>query len=245
MMRSAAAFVSTALATGFLTFGLAAVDVAPLPVLILFLCTGFFLMQVRGLERLLPSGLTLYATSFVAALLASVTPSPSPRVEAARTATVTVLLLAAALAGLCYSRAAKGKAATATWLAVGFAMGVVIAFVSSDVGSADPMRAWFMRYLSPGQAEVAVWLVRKSIHVGYYGTFAWVLLRATRASNSWLPAVVVPLGHGVFDEFRQLTDSRTRLGSPVDVVFDLTGILVAVTIAGGFRRRAKPRAQME
>jgi len=98
---------------------------------------------------------------------------------------------------------------------------------------------WF---LSPEAVERIVIGLRKSAHVLFYGSFAWLTARATVALAPKAPrarvvafAVLFVLAHAVFDETRQaFTPGRT--GTPWDVLLDLGGMLAATLLLDRPRR---------
>lgn len=125
-----------------------------------------------------------------------------------------------------------------------FVMGWLIALFSGDAGGADPMMRMFLNFgLSPGAAEVAVVISRKTIHFVFYGLLAAFSYRATVVggtprSSMLTFAVVFPLLHAVFDETRQ-TFSHGRTGSFWDVLLDLAGMAFFLWAVGAFRAPRK------
>ncbi len=247
MTRIAFAFIATALGTGALTFGLAALDVSPWPLLGLFLVVGWALMAIRPAEPMLPSGLTLYACLFVTAFILSLPESPSPRVGIARMAVTLLLLMISLVAFFVMLIRSRGKEEAFPWLIAAIAMAVFVAFISGDRGGADSMRSALLSWLPPWLAEAVLFAVRKSIHILFYGIMAWTVYRAGKSVGVSVPwaAVAFSVAHGGFDEYRQFAASKTRFGTPTDILFDLGGALLILALGGAFRKSAPRKRQME
>lgn len=247
MIRWVFAFSATFLASGALTFGLAALDVSPWPMLGLFLVVGFALMAIRPIEAMLPSTLTLYACLFVMVFVISLPESPNPRLGAARFAVTLLLLIASSIAFILMFMRSRGRESAFPWLLAAILMGVFVAFISGDKGSAEPMRSTLQGWLPAWAAEAMLWTIRKSIHVAYYGLMAWTVFRAGRSVGVTAPlaALSFAVAHGAFDEYRQFAASRTRFGTPTDILFDLGGALLVLSVAGAFRTSAPKKRQME
>ena len=126
-------------------------------------------------------------------------------------------------------------------------MGVFVAFISGDNGSAEPMRTFLHDFLPASVADAVVWTVRKSIHVTYYGLMALMVYRGGRSVGVSIPwaALAFAVAHGAFDEYRQYAASTTRFGTPTDILFDLGGALLVLWIAGAFKKRASSGRQIE
>lgn len=125
-----------------------------------------------------------------------------------------------------------------------------VATLSGDAGGASPMREWFMHMfgLSRPRAELAVLLLRKTIHFTFYATVGFAGTAAARSGGE-SPNASRGIGLGytlllaVFDEVRQ-TGAATRTGSPVDVALDMAGALVGSAIALRVGpKRASPAAK--
>jgi VanZ family protein len=111
-----------------------------------------------------------------------------------------------------------------------------LVFGSSGEGASGSWTAklladWFG--LSGNALEVTNFLVRKAGHIFYYGILAsliaWSVFGFIFACRlrSIAAAGLLALGTGVFDEVRQSQfDSRT--GTPIDLIYDSTGIVLAV-----------------
>ncbi|HRF60014.1 MAG TPA: VanZ family protein [Fimbriimonadaceae bacterium] len=124
------------------------------------------------------------------------------------------------------------------------AVGLLVAWFSGRRGGPEPMVEFFSGwwFLSPEAVERIVIGLRKSAHVLFYGSFAWLTARATVALAPKAPrarvvafAVLFVLAHAVFDETRQaFTPGRT--GTPWDVLLDLGGMLAATLLLDRPRR---------
>ena len=84
-------------------------------------------------------------------------------------------------------------------------------------------------------------VLRKLAHMAEYGLLWWLWWRAL-GFESPLPAAAIAIAYAVTDEFHQsFVDGR--VGSPVDVLIDATGVLLAyVAVRVLARRRAAARA---
>ncbi len=90
---------------------------------------------------------------------------------------------------------------------------------------------------------LGVWdtIGRKLIHAATYGTLWFLWWRATGYRNP-LAAAVITLVYAASDEWHQ-TFTEGRHGTPVDVVIDATGVLIAYGLATrGSRAARRPRA---
>ena len=119
---------------------------------------------------------------------------------------------------------------TLIWLIPVMAAVWAVGALSGDSGGADPMLAWLKTGLGLTQqvAEASVLVIRKAIHLTFYGTVAWLVFKAGLASLASIKSSVVAasafaLSLAAFDEFRQ-TQSAIRTGSLADVLLDTLGI---------------------
>ena len=90
---------------------------------------------------------------------------------------------------------------------------------------------------------LGVWdtIGRKLIHAATYGTLWFLWWRATGYRNP-LAAAVITLVYAASDEWHQ-TFTEGRHGTPVDVVIDASGVLIAYGLATrGSRAARRPRA---
>jgi VanZ family protein len=126
------------------------------------------------------------------------------------------------------------------------AMTLLVAKFSGDAGGSDPMRQWFASqfHLTPGQAHVAVILVRKAIHFTFYGLIGFTATRAARYGEEPATARWTGLGYAFllacFDEVRQ-SDFANRTGSAWDVGLDMLGALAGSAIALRIASRSAKR----
>jgi VanZ family protein len=121
----------------------------------------------------------------------------------------------------------------------------LVVYFSGNAGGPDPMREWIAGtfQLTPDQTEPVLFGIRKSIHLTFYGCvsgFAFSL--ATRWPVSLKSALrfaaLATLLLAIFDEGRQaMTTMRT--GQALDVLIDITGGLVALSI---LKRRSSATA---
>jgi VanZ family protein len=110
-----------------------------------------------------------------------------------------------------------------------------LAFLSGSGGSAggwtDQLREWFN--FTPDQADIAVKLIRKTIHFCAYGTIAMTAYLATRSIQKGKSAIIVALvwgcAHGAFDELRQ-AQTPGRQGRIEDFMVDLAGMIVFLAV---------------
>ena len=136
------------------------------------------------------------------------------------------------------------------WLPVALWMGIIFV-ASTDLGSGEhtasiigPVLRWLLPNVTPEQLELAHHLMRKGGHLTEYGILALLVLRAVR--GSWLPAperwwraagvaLLVAAAYAASDEFHQ-SFVASRGSSPVDVLIDSTGALLALAAVGLWRR---------
>jgi VanZ family protein len=110
-----------------------------------------------------------------------------------------------------------------------------LAYLSGSGGSAggwtDQLREWFN--LTPDQADLAVKIIRKTIHFCAYGTIAMTAYLATRSVKKGRSAIIVALvwgcAHGAFDELRQ-AQTPGRQGRLEDFMVDLAGMIVFLAV---------------
>lgn len=110
-----------------------------------------------------------------------------------------------------------------------------LVFLGSSPGAGDSftlklLRDWF--HLEGETLHVVNFVLRKSIHVVYYGCLAFLI---TRSVWGWVSKSVVAaalfgaglsLATGVLDELHQ-SQFSSRTGTPFDLVYDGSGILLA------------------
>jgi VanZ family protein len=93
---------------------------------------------------------------------------------------------------------------------------------------------------SRATADLAVIVIRKSVHFGAYGLMGLSLFLFARSRrSSWTPAVLGvawAVAHGALDEFRQSL-SLARTGSALDVLIDALGAATLIAIAARWARR--------
>lgn len=112
---------------------------------------------------------------------------------------------------------------------------VPLAYLSGSGGSAggwtDQLREWFN--FTPDQADLAVRMIRKTIHFCAYGTIAMTAYLATRSIQKGKSAIIVALvwgcAHGAFDELRQ-AQTPGRQGRVEDFMVDLAGMIVFLAV---------------
>jgi VanZ family protein len=89
-------------------------------------------------------------------------------------------------------------------------------------------------------------MIRKAAHVSVYGVLSWLSFRALRLSQEAPAArhaglaLLLVFIVATSDEYSQ-SRSRFRTGSPIDVVYDMTGGLAALGLAFLWRRAIPPR----
>lgn len=137
------------------------------------------------------------------------------------------------------------------WLAILLLMSLVVTLASSSAASAGRMVHFFMTYFHWDQATAdrMVVIIRKSIHVGFYGLVGFVAWRAAlQAGSKRTAAFVFAIGAALilacFDELRQSTQPG-RGSSIWDVLLDMCGCGVALGIAYLAGLRKGPRAVLQ
>lgn len=124
-----------------------------------------------------------------------------------------------------------------TWAVIAICLGCLIAYFSGDKGGADPLFAWLHEQGITGRkAEYAVIIIRKSIHLGFYGFIAYSFYKAS-LNTGW--AIVFAVTHAIFDEMRQALAASNRSGSVQDILIDVTGIVIALAVAGAFKKSGR------
>ena len=131
---------------------------------------------------------------------------------------------------------------------------LVIFAASSDLGSAEhtsrfliPFLLWLTPDISPATLAAVQLSIRKAAHLTEYAILGALLLRAVTVPSGrprWQYAAVAIALAGAFaamDEFHQ-TFVQSRTGSPHDVLIDISGAALGLTIWWLFiRRRQKAR----
>ena len=102
---------------------------------------------------------------------------------------------------------------------------------------------FFFSAQSDLNSGLGVWdtIGRKLIHAATYGTLFLLWWRAFGYGNPW-PAVIITLLYAASDEWHQ-TFVEGRHGSPLDVIVDAAGVMIAYGVATrGTRAARRPRA---
>ncbi len=81
-------------------------------------------------------------------------------------------------------------------------------------------------------------VLRKLAHMVEFGLLWWLWRRAL-GSGSAVPAAAIAVAYAVSDEFHQ-SFVEGRVGSPVDVLIDATGVLLAYLAVRLHARRRRP-----
>lgn len=113
-----------------------------------------------------------------------------------------------------------------------------LVLLGSSPGAGDSLtmrllREWF--HLEGQTLETVNFVLRKSIHVLYYGTLSFLIMRSLLGwliICPWRVAVwgaALALITGMLDELHQ-SQFITRTGTPVDLVYDGIGILLAICL---------------
>jgi VanZ family protein len=140
-------------------------------------------------------------------------------------------------------KAALAWAATFAWIALITAFsgeGFSDASTSRFIG---PLVRWLFPDVSPAMLAAIHFVVRKTAHAVEYGVLAllaWLALRRSfRLSprRSAVLALAIVSAVGIADEAHQMR-LATRTGSPLDVMLDLAGGALALSILFSWRRRA-------
>jgi VanZ family protein len=84
-------------------------------------------------------------------------------------------------------------------------------------------------------------VLRKLAHMAEFGLLYLLWWRAL-GYGSPLPAAAIAIGYAITDELHQTT-VEGRVGSPVDVLIDATGVLLAIAAVAYLRRRSAARRQ--
>ena len=117
-----------------------------------------------------------------------------------------------------------------------------VAYLSGSSGGADRMVPWFnFLGLSVDQLNFLFVIIRKTIHVSFYGSFTWLLMtylwndiQNRRVLIGF--GVVFPLLMAIADEFRQ-SFMPNRQGSVTDVTLDLSATIVVLILLQLWERR--------
>lgn len=121
---------------------------------------------------------------------------------------------------------------------------VAVAYFSGGRGGADPFLRWLQEHgMDERTAAAFVVIVRKSVHIGFYGCLALAARSALRAvaapsrRERWPAATFAWVaGFAVFDEGRQALSAGR--GSQVwDVLIDLAGAAAFILVADRTLRR--------
>ncbi len=129
-------------------------------------------------------------------------------------------------------------------LVILYAMGAAVGYLSSSAGGSTPMINWFTHLgLTLDQANGLTHIFRKTVHFSFYGSvgitgaFAArrIDLNVHRSASIGLGIVLLIAG---FDELRQ-SSQPGRTGSAYDVLLDMTGAVVFVTLALWIQGRKK------
>lgn len=232
-MKLFAWFVFGAVGASSMALAMTVVAVPVWPVVIMALIAGGLMLQVKPLEQ----GALGFMFAYLGGFGLSFSESFDYQVYSTRMTVAMVAIKALLLGLIAFGLFLGGRAVQASErrrlvpLFLALAMGVLIGFVSGNAGSAAPMRGWLTGWLSPAMAEAMLWTVRKSVHVVFFGVMALAFYRAAKGHpRAAVLAAVFALSHGVFDETRQ-SFSASRFGTPVDLIFDAAGVLIALAWA--------------
>lgn len=134
----------------------------------------------------------------------------------------------AILAMLVWLAVRWGEGKTATL----FMVTLPLTLLSGEAGSAGGWGSWLSQFgLTPEMIEPTIWVIRKFVHVTFYGALTWLGMRALAGQESvnarklWLGAAGWAVSFALFDETRQMF-SPGRSGSIEDVGIDLFGIVL-------------------
>ncbi len=112
------------------------------------------------------------------------------------------------------------------------ALGACVAFFCGGNGAGAPMESYLISllHISQADAELAVHVIRKTVHVVFYGSLAWTGARAVLAGNGAVAeasafGLAWALPHAAFDELNQAA-AVGRSGTGWDVLLDSGGMLL-------------------
>ena len=132
----------------------------------------------------------------------------------------------------------------------------VIFSLSSDQFSEANTAAWLSAIpligafgASPAHIQAGNLIVRKCAHFVEYAILSMLTFRALRTSRPWLGArrlltlaVVISGAYASFDELHQWLGTRTRTGSPMDVLLDTMGALAGAVVGATYLYRQTQRS---
>ena len=112
-----------------------------------------------------------------------------------------------------------------------------VGWFSGAGGGPDTFRRWVMStfHLSQSAAETVVIAIRKTVHFSAYGVYGLSWRRF-----GWKMALIQTFLLASFDEARQTT-AGNRTGSPLDVLLDLSGAIVLLTLVHFATRDRSPQ----
>lgn len=232
-MRIVAWFLLGFLGMAGIGLVLNSVDIAVWPVAVMTLLVGALVVRIRPVEPVAMPLAFAYLTGFGYAYLRSF---PLDGISSRMVSVITLasgcLLMCCAVAIiLAFARTAQTERGRLGFLLAALCLGMLVGYVSGDAGGAGSMRGWLREYFSPAMAEGIVWTSRKTVHVVFYGVLAFCFYRASKGHpRAAILAAVFALSHGVFDEARQ-SFAASRLGTPIDLLFDGFGVVVALALA--------------
>jgi len=156
---------------------------------------------------------------------------------------VALLSLALVVLGIAQLSALKSLRKAAPWIILACIIGLFIANLSGEGGSAERMDAWYIRMfdLDPLVVVPIVRVIRKTIHISCYGVVAALMFKAfTTVQREARPAVVFAvlwaLPHAIFDEWRQFYEPN-RGASVLDVGIDMLGVAIFLVAMALVARR--------
>ncbi|CAN5561564.1 hypothetical protein BH11ARM1_BH11ARM1_06260 [soil metagenome] len=236
-MRNLAAFVVYALGFGFALGALIVLDVffnhAWLPV---GLGTAYCVLLAWSAWRPNPKFLFAHCVTFLSATVALWMYSSvgrklliNPVLKLAVTTLAGIAMISLVVSVVGYFLLDRKDRKSAAWCMVLLLAGCIIAYLSSSAGGPGAMDMFFRRHfgMTPGQAELAVHYVRKTIHFTFYGSVGFAASRAALAGaatrrTSVIFGLLFVFSLATFDELRQVY-SNNRTGSAWDVGLDLAG----------------------
>ncbi len=243
-MRVVLGFLFGFLFAAACSFGLTVLEVPVWPIVVMAAGVGFLITRPGSLRDSSAELIGVYTACFGAMFALSFPVNGSLRLVVLHqmlVATLLVLAMIAAVLGI-FRAEAKNRPAI-IWSLIAIGAGAFVAFISSDAGGADPLRQWLLHYISAPRADVAVFAIRKTIHITFYGTLAVLFAQAVRSHRSALVlAALFALGHGAFDEIRQAGQVH-RTGSALDLVIDALGVALFLSVwnrYGWKQLRARP-----